>query len=762
MSLLVRPLILFCLTYLLTLGATFNGILMPEARLLSVVLLSVAAGVWLTNRLRSGLAWYQSPLDVAVLIWVAAFLLSWLTNTALSHRIVIGLWFMAAYIGVWYCLSDLIARRPSLRRTLADGLLLAGAIVILIGVAQIQSWLIQLPELLRTGQPLILPRPGSLIGNPNALASFLMLTLPLAAARILEPKPLVRVLSTLYVIFSLVLIVLTYSRGAWIGTVAVIGTVPLLMLYGRDLRALWRAASATTRTVVVALGTVAAAAAVGFAWLIIQTLSVTGRSADLRTYLWDAALRMMEGSPLTGQGLFTFGHEIAQYSSIPPQQAQAHAHNVVFHIAAELGVMGLVALLVTGLLALRGWTLNRAVVEATRSRQDRRLLLASTAGFIGFLVHHLLDMPAMMPAVALTALIVLVIALAPFNPREMGRSAVRLQGVLVSVTAVILIGAGLFNALRYRTYVSILSDGVATEDYSASAQALGDLMDTPGSDPGTLVQQGMLHALAGEVDAARTGYEQVLEIEPLWAFAWANAGRLAAQEGDFQVAQRYLQMAADLAPEEGWYQFWLADASERAGDVAAATAAAEAALELNPSLRFLPAWDDSALRVEVTAALPAVSSEPGDRLLSVIDAIDAGRPELAREVWGPDVSANASLTAISAAVTSAERDFVAAARLLATAAAQAATPSDRAWIAYSTSVFWREQGYSDEAARSLEAAQREAYPGSVVADWESGANIFYLQLYTTAIPRLYVPQAEYTPVDPILVGILARSVPAGS
>lgn len=762
MSLLARPVILFCLTYFLTLGATFNGILMPEARLLSVVLLSVAAVIWLAHRLLSGLAFYRSPLDMAVLIWVAAFLLSWLTNTELSHRIGIGLWFMAAYIGVWYCLSDLIARRPSLRRTLADGLLLAGAIVILIGVAQIQSWLIQLPELLRTGQPLILPRPGSLIGNPNALASFLMLTLPLAGARILEPKPLVRVLSTLYVIFSLVLIVLTYSRGAWIGTVAVIGAVPLLTLYGRDLRGLWGAASATSRAIVVALGTVAAIAAGGFAWLIIQTLSVTGRSADLRTYLWDAALRMMESSPLTGQGLFTFGHEIARYSSIPPQQAQAHAHNVVFHIAAELGVIGIVALLVTGLIALRGWKQNRAVVEETGSRSDRRLLLASTAGFIGFLVHHLLDMPAMMPAVALTALIVLAIAVVPYRPIEMGRNASRLTGVLVSVTVVILIGAGLFNAVRYRAYVSILSDGVSTEAYAASAQALVDLMDASGSDPGTRVQQAMLHALAGEAEAALRRYEQVVEVEPLWAFAWANAGRLADQAGDAQTAQRYLQTAADLAPEEGWYQFWLADASERAGDVAAATAAAETALNINPSLRFLPVWHDSSLRAEVTAALPAASSEPGDRLLSVIDAIDAGRPELARELWGPDVLTNASLTAISAAVTSAERDFVAAARLLATAASQAATPSDRAWIAYSTSVFWREQGNLDEAARSLGAAQREAYPGSVVADWESGANIFYLQLYTTATPRLYVPQAEYTPVDPILVGILARSVQAGS
>ena len=68
-------------------------------------------------------------------------------------------------------------------------------------------------------------------------------------------------------------------------------------------------------------------------------------------------------------------------------------------MAAELGIVGLIALAATA------WSVFRAV----RHTNDP-LATMGIAALAGFIAHQMFDVPAMMPAIALVALAVLVLA----------------------------------------------------------------------------------------------------------------------------------------------------------------------------------------------------------------------------------------------------------------------------------------------------------------------------------------------------------------
>ncbi|MCZ2097812.1 MAG: hypothetical protein LC121_16395, partial [Anaerolineae bacterium] len=64
--------------YALLSGATFDGILDVERRLIDVLLVGALAAVWLWSRRRW--RWHRTTLDWAILLWGVAFVLSLVTN----------------------------------------------------------------------------------------------------------------------------------------------------------------------------------------------------------------------------------------------------------------------------------------------------------------------------------------------------------------------------------------------------------------------------------------------------------------------------------------------------------------------------------------------------------------------------------------------------------------------------------------------------------------------------------------------------------
>ena len=127
--LLLRLILILINLYTLLIGSTFNGILQPNIRLISMCGLIVLAAIWLFTRARNRWTWHRTPLDAAIPLWIVAFTISLIANTDEWRRIVMGLWYMGAYVVLWYALTDAIANCFLNRAALIDSLLIVGGLM---------------------------------------------------------------------------------------------------------------------------------------------------------------------------------------------------------------------------------------------------------------------------------------------------------------------------------------------------------------------------------------------------------------------------------------------------------------------------------------------------------------------------------------------------------------------------------------------------------------------------------------------------------
>jgi O-antigen ligase len=215
----------------------------------------------------------------------------------------------------------------------------------------------------------------STVGNPNALGGYLILFAPVALALALKipnwPKRLACL--AIFVIVSLCL-VLTFSRGAWLGFIVsliVLGVVLdrriLLML----LAGLLAAPFILPRSIIERI-------MVLFSAEYLRISAVWGR-----IYFWRQAWDRMIRNPWLGVGPGTFGDAVARRHNIP---GSIWVDNHYLKIGAEIGVSGLLTFL---------WLMWVSVLGTHREwrRQadpfQKALFAGGAAGLIAVLVQNL-------------------------------------------------------------------------------------------------------------------------------------------------------------------------------------------------------------------------------------------------------------------------------------------------------------------------------------------------------------------------------------
>lgn len=250
--------------------------------------------------------------------------------------------------------------------------------------------------------------------HPNILAGALAAVLPLAMSLMVPPgtedrgsPPLHRLLSVvcgLSFVVMLAVLILTKSRGAWLGTVVGLGIV-FIYRWPR----LRRPAQALVALLLIA-GLIIGPARVAQA---LAAAPVVG-GWEGRLELWSRALEAIADYPFTGIGMGTFDHVIPlRYPYVllaGADLAIPHAHNLFLQVAVDLGLPGLIAFV-----ALLGLVLAAAVRSARAWAGDQALALQVTAlaaGLAAVLVHGLLDAATWgsKPAVFIWALMGLIMA----------------------------------------------------------------------------------------------------------------------------------------------------------------------------------------------------------------------------------------------------------------------------------------------------------------------------------------------------------------
>jgi O-antigen ligase len=285
--------------------------------------------------------------------------------------------------------APLLGGRLTLRTTAAGVTTLANLLVM--GVA-LGYGLQRFGVTLLAGLPAWLPT-----FSDNQAAQLLALGLPFTVASIWlgvsERRWFVGGFGMLALLSSVVALVLTASRGAWLG-IAAAAVVASYLLVRTALQQ--RTARRTLGLWLLdGLALLMGIALVGFYLAVIASpaldtqlgVSAQGGSALSRISLWRDSLPLIQDYFFTGSGLGATAMIYATYAYLLHVPYLYHAHNLYVQIALEQGVPALLAWL--GLMAATAVYAARALRVA--DNQGRTLLIAGFAALTVLLVHGLFE-----------------------------------------------------------------------------------------------------------------------------------------------------------------------------------------------------------------------------------------------------------------------------------------------------------------------------------------------------------------------------------
>lgn len=235
----------------------------------------------------------------------------------------------------------------------------------------------------------------SSIGEPNALAAYLVLAIPVTAS-LLAGRPAVRAAAGVALALMVPALLLTFSRSGYLGLLV---SLPVLALGVLGPPVPWRRVAAAAAVVLAAVAVTVAAVppargVVSDAWTRAASSGDVDGDPSIRFRLdaWEVALHVAADNPLHGTGQETFPDVFPEYGHrvLPPERAAVldrfrveSPHDVYLATAAGAGVPALLAYLAVVAAVATG--LARAAT-ATTDRRLRLLIAGILAGMAGHLV----------------------------------------------------------------------------------------------------------------------------------------------------------------------------------------------------------------------------------------------------------------------------------------------------------------------------------------------------------------------------------------
>ena len=315
-------------------------------------------------------SWFQTSkpkLDFADFL-VLLILLLQISTAFTGYGRAVDAFVAALLTSVWFFARSFLGERNEKRLVFFSSLALLIASVIgvgqyLFGMAELR-WV----DTHRFGD--IGGRVTSLFDNPNILSVYLLLYFPFSlwASFLPENKGRMRLFYATTAVFCAACILLTWSRGAWLGIVFEV--LVFLFLYSKKTRYTLRFAPLFLLTVPFLPS--------NFKARLFSIGDLGESSIRYRLQTWQGAWRMLGAHPV-GIGIGERAwRAIYPHYAVSGTKTVMHAHNIFLQVAVELGVVGIVLFLL-----LIGMALKKAF------KQKKVAALTALAGtlVIGFFDH---------------------------------------------------------------------------------------------------------------------------------------------------------------------------------------------------------------------------------------------------------------------------------------------------------------------------------------------------------------------------------------
>jgi hypothetical protein len=233
----------------------------------------------------------------------------------------------------------------------------------------------------------------AIFSNSGWLGEYVVIAAPLALAALLSSGPRVFRAGQVLLVLSVVTLVLSQQRGAWLAVLVEGALGVALVGPGR-----WREPAIRRAALVLLATTVVGASLLAVARPGLLS-GVAGRFTQsdlyLRPQMWRAAAGLFVERPLLGWSIGSFEPAIDQHAPAAPvpEGARGEAHSTVLQIAAERGLAGL-----AGLALLVGAALASAR-DDLRHGGDRAMAVGRTLALAGAATYALVQYVWYLPAV---------------------------------------------------------------------------------------------------------------------------------------------------------------------------------------------------------------------------------------------------------------------------------------------------------------------------------------------------------------------------
>ncbi len=567
---------------------------------------TIGLGAWAIASWRRRTSWPQTALDLPLIAWLAAALLSTASSVDLRASLN-AIWQLAIWLLLWWLMVSAV--RHGWETRLWQSVYLAGGVVCLLAATELAAWYFGLPLLPSFQQgwpeigglldpiPPVLYRLAFTLSHSTVLSAFLALLVPPAICFALSSRVRdVRLGMVLWLVAAGSILAFTFSRG---GILALAVSLPLLAVgvtQSPQLRERWSSWSrGKRRAALAAVFVVGLAAVAGAAYFVLSRMGDRVGGDVVRLDLWRSAFLMLQDHPITGVGAGAFGVAVRQVRDpLLATDQIVTAHNVYLNAGAEMGIVGLLAgvwLLLT--LTVIWWKRWKRCSPGGTSWW--RLLGAGTA--LAGLAAQMMVETFSEPAVLLPATFFVAFIVAPDPSKQQARS--RSRGWPWAVTLILLISGLLAKTWDTRAYaqfrqsVAAIQQGDLEKAVAAAERAarqdpwlplydchlayLNGLEAVDGQDtaliaaleyydscldgmpvPGWLDQLNMaaVQWQAGQKNEARQSVQEATANTPVEWLSWLNRGLWAEEEGNQEEAIRSYYRVLVLDPQLAGSPFW--------------------------------------------------------------------------------------------------------------------------------------------------------------------------------------------------------------
>ncbi len=428
------------------------------------------------------------------------------------------------------------------------------------------------------------------LGNPNVLATFLLVGIGATALLAVDQRGVRRFLLLAGLCVQIAALALTYSRGGYAGLAGLIlsGAIFLWPVRRR------------AGPVLITAGVMAAISVLALPSVGLRAGSVTldeGDTAASRLFIWRTAARMWQARPAWGTGVGTFNAAYAAHR--PPGilttyamvRIPGSAHNDYLQLMAEVGGGGVALLLVA-----IAWGLWRAARRYRAGSDDDRIWLGTWAATIVGLGVSSVANSTVSPIPATVMLGASTAAVAAHLARDHPPLRFRKRWLAVPLAALVLGLPPLLPApTQASAYQQEASRAVRAGRYADAVEALRRAASADPLNGAVLAYFGdvladlylrRIDSSAGPWHTAREHaadlYDRAEQLSPWDGYPRAGLGRLRRAERRFPEAVAAFQQAIALDSYSPRYHLWLGETLLQMGDRRGAAGQLEEAVRLFP------------------------------------------------------------------------------------------------------------------------------------------------------------------------------------